>query len=705
MMDLFSNPIYFLSPLVASAIIIWLLVLIWKKSQSHVSSQIFAMFLASLGLWSLFTFFMRNSPDIYHALPWDKALITAAIPAFALYYHFTLAYTGIQVKRWIVPAIYSIVAVLAVGVATTDFAVTGVSLESYGYAPIAGPLLYFSYAPMPFLIVGGTYNLLKVYGTSSSYEERNRLLFLALAAVFPLLGAGLDGFTNLPPAAIPSNLIFCVLCSIAILKYRLLDIRVVIRKGLVYLLVSVPIALPYLGALLLVQQVLQTQIVPWWAHAVIILIAAIAIRPMYTLAQQFVDRLFYRDRYDYLWTLERFGRETQSIENLHELGSTVVRLIKGAIRASTICLFLMSEDKNSLTVVSCDSMDKPQPKFEISQESLLAKHLNLHGTILSSKDLNINPALQGFASTDRQSFERMGAELYIPIKISRDKLSGILILGEKLGQQGYSIEDRQLLLSLASQIAMALENARLYDVEKNIRKELEILNEQKTEFLHNIAHELKTPLTVIISTVAMLDEESHISEAIKGRLVKNLIRSSHLMNGKVDQLLNFARIHIGQMEIYPKPTEVDTAISDIASQMSILFKQKGQTLKLEIPDSLPKAKVDSEKLEQVLLNLLSNANKFSPSRSVITLKAREVGGKVIITVEDKAPELSKIEKAKIFEPYYRGEDAGKRERHPGIGLGLSISKQILELHQEEIWVESKPGEGNSFCFSLPIIRE
>ncbi|MFC1990062.1 sensor histidine kinase, partial [Chloroflexota bacterium] len=242
-------------------------------------------------------------------------------------------------------------------------------------------------------------------------------------------------------------------------------------------------------------------------------------------------------------------------------------------------------------------------------------------------------------------------------------------------------------------------------VEKTMRKELEMLNEQKTEFLYSIAHELKTPLTAIIASAELLGEGTFIPDDLKERMISSISRGALSMDRRVTELLYFAKVEVGQMQIKPEPLDLGIVVNEVVSQLNILFEQKEQGLILEIPGSLPKVNADPERLKQVLFNLLSNANKFSPVKSVITLRVRAVSRKVIIEVEDSAPALRETEKAKIFDPYYRGEDAEKRERYPGLGLGLFICRRILELHQGEIWVETKPGKGNTFCFSLPTLNQ
>jgi len=252
-------------------------------------------------------------------------------------------------------------------------------------------------------------------------------------------------------------------------------------------------------------------------------------------------------------------------------------------------------------------------------------------------------------------------------------------------------------------MAVQLENARLYDLERNIREQLQEQDKQKTEFLHSISHELKTPLTAVIASSELLNEESSRSLSLNKRLIENIKQGAWSMDRRVTELLDLAKIQIGELRIQSVPLQLSSAITDMASQVRILFETKEQRLMLEIPDSLPKVNADREKLQQVLFNLLSNANKFSTTGSEIILRVRETDGRVIVEVEDSASALTEHERAKLFDPYYRGEDADKRERSPGLGLGLAISKKLMELHQGEIWVESKPKKGNTFGFSLPAL--
>jgi len=477
-MNLFSNPSYLLPPLLGAFVVILLLVLVWQKGRRDFSSRILCCLLLSVGLWALFVFGMRSSPDTHQAVLWARLIVPAAYAIFVFYYHFSLAYTGTRGQRGILLVSYLFL-VIAAGLISTRWLVERMVLEDYGYAPIMGTVGLPIVIGAMLLVGVGTYNLLRRYKASHSYEERNRLLYLVMASLLPLLGGVLDAFSDLPPAAIWANLIFCIICSIAILKYHLLDIRIIVRKSLVYLLVSTMVAVPYVGVLLLVTQILKARIESWWVHAFIILLLAGLLRPLYGWAQQLVDRLFYRDRYDYLKALEQFSREAQSVVNLKELSSTMTQLVSGALRATSTCLLLASESDGGLRMVHSTGLDNLPSPIALSNNSPLVKWLKAHPYILSSEELNIVPQLQSLSLREKNDLKRMEAELFSPIKTNQGQLSGILILGQKLSQQPYSNEDRQLLTAVSNQMAMALENARLYE---QTRKAEEVLRESEDRF-------------------------------------------------------------------------------------------------------------------------------------------------------------------------------------------------------------------------------
>lgn len=472
MLDPLSNPSYLLPPLVVALVAFMLIALLWRKSRRDHSSVLFSGVLLSLGTTSILLFFMRSAPDNYLAIPWERAVVAATLAQFVLYYHFTAVYSN-SVRRRTILGLYCLFVTYVVLANTTDLVIEGVRSEDYGYAPIIGPLTSLGFLCMLILLIGGAFNLYKRYKVLFSYDERNRLLYLFLAILFPLIGIGFDAFSDLPPLGNWSNLIFCIICTVAMLRYHLLDIRLIIRKGLIYLLISIIIALPYVVALLTVNRILKTTIEPWWVSGSIILILAIALRPMHSWGQRLVDRLFYRDSYDYLIALEQLSWHTQSIESTNEIGSTIVKLLRKALRASSVALLLPRHNNRGLAIASYDRLDNPPTGLIVRGESPLKNWFGHHRRILDAKEFAVFPELQSISRAELQKLEQLRAEIYVPIQTHQNYLSGMLVLGKKLSEVEYSTEEKRFLSTLAGQMATTLENIRLYQDVSQARQNLQ----------------------------------------------------------------------------------------------------------------------------------------------------------------------------------------------------------------------------------------
>jgi len=463
---------YLFPPLLGVLLTTVLLIVVLAKSVKNESSRLFAALLGCMALWCLFTFAMRISPNEAAALPWEKVLVAGALCVYVVYYHFTSTYVRNR-NRAIIAVCYLLLLIAFLLLALTDLFIKDVTVASYGYAPVTGKLAGIFFALSFLMIMGGIANLIHAYRTSGSSDERNRLLYLALAGLLPLIGGGLDGFTNLPPAAIWANLAFCLICSVAILKYRLLDIRIVIRRSLAYLLVSVLIGLPYAGILILLNAFLHLQTQTWWAHTLLILTLAVFLRPLHSKAQALVDRAFYRDRYNYLQALESFSRHTQSIGELDRLGNTIVELVAGALRTRSACLLLSSPRDGNLTLTASTGLADPTPQVLIRADSPLVRWLEHTPSILSVKDLDISPQLQNLSLRERRQIASLDPGLFVPLLTLKKRLLGILVVGAQATKRSFSAEDTQLLHTLSRHLSMVLQNAQLYDDALQSRRNLE----------------------------------------------------------------------------------------------------------------------------------------------------------------------------------------------------------------------------------------
>jgi signal transduction histidine kinase len=221
----------------------------------------------------------------------------------------------------------------------------------------------------------------------------------------------------------------------------------------------------------------------------------------------------------------------------------------------------------------------------------------------------------------------------------------------------------------------------------------------RTDLLSTISHELRTPLTLIRTSIGLL-LDSDPDEEMRQRLLRNIKGSTDRMHALVTDLLDLARLRSDRLELQIRRVNLGDLVSGVVSLMQPLFDAKGQRVELTMPMSAPAVPGDSRRLERVLLNLLSNANKFAPVGSAIAVTVNEDARGVTIAVQDAGPGITAEGIPHLFEQFFTERTSSSRH-NIGAGLGLPIAKGIVEAHGGRIWVESTVGIGTTVSFTLP----
>jgi|GEM_PF-898662 len=502
-------------PLIPAVSNLLLIFLVLRSGWRHGLHRVVAHFLLALAIWAFAVYGLRASPTLEHALLWQRVALGIGPFGAVLYYHFTVLLTrptaSSAYNRLITTGYLLVIALLCL--LATDLLVAGNQMKFYGPAPILGKGFFFYIALLYFFVLLGVVNLWQAARHSPSHQDRNRAAYIIMGTACFLCG-GLSDFLpvlgfNIYPMGVVGNLLFCLFVAAAIIRHQLLDIRIMIRRGLAYGIVSAVVIGAYVGIIFLFTVLSGTQRTSLWANIAAMFLLAIVLQPVLRWVQRLVDRLFYRDRYDYLKALEQFGRETQSIANPHELGSNLVQLVTGALRTASSCLLLPANGTRRLVVTSSVGLEDPPPGTVLDDRSLFLRWLRMHGRTISSREIEINPGLRGMTNTEKQNLEKLRGDLYVPIMTRRGELSGVLVLGEKLGQEPYSSEDRQLLATLAGQMAMAFENATLY------RRSLQEVSERKQaeEQLRSSEQKLRLTFESMAEGIVVTDLDANIVQA------------------------------------------------------------------------------------------------------------------------------------------------------------------------------------------------
>jgi signal transduction histidine kinase len=286
---------------------------------------------------------------------------------------------------------------------------------------------------------------------------------------------------------------------------------------------------------------------------------------------------------------------------------------------------------------------------------------------------------------------------YAPL-VSRDMAEGVV--GLAAPRHNPQIGDRRLLSALGLVMGLALDNCRLYEGQRAHARHFQELNRMKSDFLSTVSHELRTPLTSIMMAAEMLleEEESRDPDSARGKLVRNIVKGASRMSSLVADLVAVSREDEFQPRLELEPQSLDDTIANAAAIVQPLITAKHQTLEVHLDDDAGLVRIDRLRFEQVLINLLSNAQRYSPPGGHVAVSThRMASGEILIAVEDSGSGVNPADAEKIFEPFYRGDRSG-------LGLGLAIAKSIVELHNGRIWVEPGTARGSRFCVALPAER-
>jgi len=245
---------------------------------------------------------------------------------------------------------------------------------------------------------------------------------------------------------------------------------------------------------------------------------------------------------------------------------------------------------------------------------------------------------------------------------------------------------------------------RLNITAHGLRQAAEDARRAKEEFVANVSHELRTPLNMITGFSEMiLQSPETYGDGIPSVLLADLEvihRNAEHLSDLIDDVLDLSQIETQQMALTKEYAMFDEIVTAAVTAVRPLYEAKGLYLEVDLEQDLPPLLCDSTRVREVLLNLLSNAGRFTEEGGV-QLKARQQGDDLVVTVSDTGPGIPADGMSKLFRPFQQ-LDGSIRRRYGGSGLGLSISKRLIELHGGRIWVESEEGIGTTFCFRLPI---
>ncbi len=525
---------------------------------------------------------------------------------------------------------------------------------------------------------------------------------ILISGILPLMGGsalepGLGSYFGFP---------WVVMTYYAMTRYRLFELRLVASRTVGIALLSLALSAVHIG--------LFTLFEPEFGRIFAILVSLSIIcfiffgTSLNRNVQHFIRNVIVQNRYDYQQILRESINAIGTKLDLSELLDFIIASIRKSLDVESVRLFLKAEDGRFALRKSFDARG-PVGRITLLDD-LIIQRLQRSGKVTIREELEEEKTDNGAGPVDRV-MEGMGAVAIVPL-FHKGQLLGVLILGPKKNRESYTSIDLDLLGALAIQAAVAIENAMLYDkMEEKVhertreleeaRRSAEAANKAKSEFLSNISHELRTPLNSIIGFSEILrDGTAGPLSPDQQTYLKDIWESGKHLLRIINNLLDLSKIEAGMMEL-----ELDEFyLKELLEGSLGLFREKSDrrriVLNADISGDIDMITADKTKIKQVVLNLVANAVKFTPDGGRVGITASLNGAGVQVTVWDTGIGMPAEDCARLFRPFVQLDNT-LTKKYEGTGLGLHISKKLVELHGGRLSVESEPGKGSRFSFIIP----
>jgi signal transduction histidine kinase len=411
-----------------------------------------------------------------------------------------------------------------------------------------------------------------------------------------------------------------------------------------------------------------------------------------------------RTSLDRLSRLMKVGAAISSELDLDSLLRTISQTTSHLLQAERSTVFVVDSVKSELWSRVAEGLGNKEIRIPLSAgiAGLVATTGNPVRISDAYRDPRFNPEV------DKKTGYQTRSILCVPMRNRRGQVIGVFqVLNKRDGE--FTALDEQLLASLSSQAAVAVENAKLYEEVQRTLTQLQALDRMKTDFLNAISHELRTPLAPILGYTEILlggGMGTLPGNAVRG--VQAIADSGKRLLNLIESLLAFIRLDQGAMALKREPTNVSALLLSVVGGFQARAAERKLTLQVATPEGLPSISADPQELTMALNHLLDNAIKFTPAGGTITAGARQATGEdgqpgVEIVVQDTGIGIPADQHEKIFERFYQADSSLTRQ-YGGVGIGLAVVKQTIEAHGSHVAVESEPGKGSTFRFTLPLAQ-
>ncbi|HTY12876.1 MAG TPA: ATP-binding protein [Candidatus Omnitrophota bacterium] len=706
--------IYAIASLSASLIIAGLGLFVLINNPKNAINRIFFISCSVIALWIFGCFLESYLLDTQIVLVIDKITNIFAVLSPALFLHTVYTILGKKDNRNIAIA-YFISAFLILSILTPYFSSGIIYRYNVRYLTIPGPLYFVFMALLTWCGLLSIFSTYYTYKNSTGYKKSQSiyLMFANATIVIAAISYFMLVFNiKIPPLDNYLNIVYGLIMTYAIVYHKLMDIEIVIKKTIAYSISTAFLTATFMSVIIVsnylaINMTGKNSVLFWIIGA---FMASLILQPLHDEIQGFVDRVFFRARYDYQNILRKYsGALTRPMTDLSRFSKVTPYLLWKSLKLEGASFMVLDRDHNRYIVRAGEGNDRSLIGQTVQIDSPLINELAVHRKEVNLDDLHytLRSSNEALTPSQRETLEKIAADmqklnviLVIPCiseseYFNKPTLLSTINLGKKLSDEPFSREDIDFLKTLANQAAISIEYA--FILEELKKNQDTVIKTEKLASLGTItagiAHELKNPLTFIITASQILVTKWSDPEFRESAL-KMLPAEAERMRIMVEGILGYSR----SKELSLEPVDVNEMMKKVLSLLSYEFKKNHITLKEELNNAL-KINGDQNRLIQIFINLLNNANQaIGDKGGTITITTNDIGDDTVeVRISDTGPGIPKDKLNTIFEPFYTTKESGT-------GLGLAIVSKYVKEHKGEITVESEPGKGATFIVRLPSFK-
>lgn len=699
-------------------------------------NQVFFLFVACLGLWIFALFVRSNNPSnlvLWHNLTFTGPfLLPSVLLLFSTYFPTSVSLSRPRRLLIIFPGlIFFVLSFWAVRSVSAD----GVS-DTTLIPTVVFPVFFFSFMGLAFA------KFFRSYKTSSGVKRLQVQYFLLgifamtiVASVTNLVLPAVFGIVSFNKIGPFSTLLMFGATAYAIVRHQLLDIRVVIKKSLIFSILVVVIAGAYSLMLVYLGNILNGILGDSSTIIVSVIVAFFIVllyNPLYNFLERITDRFLFKGDYHSYTFLAELAKDLGKTLQVDHMVGVIDEGIDDVMRIESSALFLReSEDDKDFFLTRIHGW-KRKEWSQLRSFELLTSMLGTSATLLDIRMLEdkyedyergkISEEQLGYNPKDiahLRRYKALGVHLIVPL-VGRNRLVGLLFVGEKKSGDVYRTKDLETLLSLAGQSAIAIVNAQLYQrvyqfntrlkheideataqLEQQNRK-LKRLDQTKSEFISIASHQLRTPLTSIKGYLSMIEDGDYgkVPEKL-GEPLTRVHRSSERLVRLVEDLLDLSKIEKGKLQYKFEKLDLGEKLDGLCADFQSHAKKKGLELTCSIPKEPVYVSADRDKLHQVFQNLIDNSIKYTQEGSV-DVSIQQTTSTVVVIVKDTGIGITEEDQGRIFQKFVRGNKMSLYHTG-GSGIGLYLAKQVVSAHNGIIEALSEgEGKGSTFTVRLPL---